>query len=125
MVMKNVDFYTKAVLTVIAVCLVILTLRNTEIIPPAKASAPAETESLSSSGPMEVRIVGVSYGTKIPVQIENTVPVKIEGVSFGTKVPVTIEDIPRAGLDVNIKSPKVNYSSGGVEVYVTNYKDFE
>lgn len=87
------DLYTKSVLTVIAVCLIILIFKNNEVIPAVKA-APAALEQLNNEV-VDVRIVGVNYNTEIPVKIESVksaIPVK--GASnFGNSIPVSIESI--------------------------------
>lgn len=85
------DLYTKVVLTVIAVCLVIIVFKNMNFISVANAnpvSSPAQSEV------MDVRIVGVDYFTKIPVEIKSsgTIPVKIEEVAWGLHaLPVEIK----------------------------------
>lgn len=67
------DFYLKAVLTVIAVCLVLLTLQNLRVFPDAKA-APAAPPALM-----------------LPVQPDGTVEVVIKG--FQEQLDVNLEKV--------------------------------
>jgi len=53
----NVDWYTKLVLTVISVCLVILVLRNVPVIPEAHAVSVKDSEENVT----KVEIVGISH----------------------------------------------------------------
>lgn len=85
------DAYTKSVLTVIALCLVVLVLRGVDLIPRATANAagPAQTWQTSrpllvnNDGSINVRITGLEgpmnvnvaevggnrvYGSKLPVE---------------------------------------------------------
>lgn len=60
-----VDLYTKSILTVIAVCLILITVRDVNVVSEARAS---------SGGPVEVKIVEISsrlsYSTDaLPVKI--------------------------------------------------------
>lgn len=86
------DFYTKVVLTVIAVCLIIIVFKNMNFVSVANAnpvSLPVQKEV------MDVRIVGIDYYIKIPVEIKSseTIPVKIEEVgSVYRALPVKIKD---------------------------------
>ncbi len=63
------DFYTKAVLTVIAVCLIILVLKEVEIIPKAHADTPALHQGER-----------VNYGL-VPVNPDGSINVKITSSS--------------------------------------------
>ncbi|MEI6124510.1 MAG: hypothetical protein WCQ95_12870 [Bacteroidota bacterium] len=63
------DFYTKAVLTVIAICLTILVLKQIEIIPNANASTPKS--NLNSN---------VNYGL-VPLNSDGSVNVKLSSSS--------------------------------------------
>lgn len=86
------DLYTKAVLTVIAICLVIIVFKNMNFVSVANANPvdfPMQKEV------MDVRIVGVDYFTKIPVEIKSseTLPVKIEEVgSVYRALPVKLQN---------------------------------
>lgn len=55
----NIDLYTKAILTVIAICLVILTLQNSQFIPVAHAQRDRGKDLLAVAGYVhKVQIVG-------------------------------------------------------------------
>ncbi|WP_455498654.1 hypothetical protein [Coprobacter sp.] len=89
----KIDLYTKSVLTIIAICLIVLIFKNNEVIPTVKA-APATLEQLNG-GVVDVRIVGVNYNTEIPVKIESVksaIPIK-GASSFDNAIPVSIENI--------------------------------
>lgn len=102
----KVDVYTKSVLTVIAVCLVVLTLTQIDIIPEARAEASAAAQSnqvrANYDGSINVRVIELptgSYG----------IPVEIKRVSFGATLPVEVKNnrlnvqIDRT-VDVNVKN---------------------
>lgn len=86
------DVYTKIVLTVIAVCLVVIVFRNIDFVPTAQAvqTVPA----VLPSDVVEVRLVGVDYGVEVPVKIKSisdrSLPVKIEDVDFMCR-PLPVE----------------------------------
>lgn len=86
------DVYTKIVLTVIAVCLVVIVFRNIDFVPTAQAvqTVPA----VMPSDVVEVRLVGVDYGVEVPVKIKSisdrSLPVKIEDVDFMCR-PLPVE----------------------------------
>lgn len=85
----KIDFYTKAVLTIIAICLSIIVLKQVDVIPNANANSPTSNfknnmnyglvplnadgsinVNLKSANEIEVDITSVSYGN-IPVNIKN------------------------------------------------------
>ena len=77
----KVDIYTKAILTVIAVCLATIVLRDINIVPEAQAQAPSE---LSSGRVVSVKIVGIEKSRRsswkaIPVEVKNikAIPVSV------------------------------------------------
>jgi len=103
------DFYTKAVLTVIAVCLTVIVLKQVEIIPSAHADAPKTNSApnkqyalvplnadgsidvniKSTSSKMDVNIAGVGTSDKLNVAIR-----EVQSGAFSyTKLPVKIEDV--------------------------------
>ncbi len=93
----KIDVYTKIVLTAIAVCLAVLTLNQISVIPGARAEqhTAAEPQSYGSSGPIDVRIVGVGMNVKVPVTIDGrgygfTLPVSIDNVT--KTIPVKVEN---------------------------------
>lgn len=86
------DAYTKSVLTVIALCLVILVLRGVDLVPRATASATVPVQDVPTRGPIlvnndgsiNVRLTGIEgplnvnvasvggtrvYDARVPVQI--------------------------------------------------------
>lgn len=75
------DFYTKTVLTIIAVCLLILTLQNVDIIPKAYASEP--TKYLNASNSKNYGLVPLNADGSIDVNIKSaqTMDVNIESCS--------------------------------------------
>ncbi|MCK9398612.1 MAG: hypothetical protein M0Q51_01285 [Bacteroidales bacterium] len=89
------DFYTKAVLTVIAICLLIIVFKQMEIIPTSFANFPSTNLSsnmnfglvpLNSDGSIDVNIKSMS--DIIDVNIE-----EVGGYSCYDKVPISIEAI--------------------------------
>lgn len=87
------DTYTKTVLTIIAICLICLVFKNQDIVPTANANS-SKAASMLSSETVDVRIVGVSSYTSIPVKLESgnsTMNVKITGVDTYNALPVKIE----------------------------------
>ena len=78
------DTYTKIVLTVIAVCLMVIVLRDISFVPTANAT-PA-VMPVQQRQVMDVRIVDVEYSVKIPVEVRSLpsspLPVKIEDVGY-------------------------------------------
>lgn len=105
----NVDKFTKIVLTVIAVNLTILTVKNLEIIPKAYANVPSSnfqlspkmnyglvplnedgtiSVKLSASKEIDVNIVGVDTNDELDVNID-----EIGGgyVSYGGPIPVEVD----------------------------------
>lgn len=92
------DFYTKTVLTVIALCLTIIVIRQIGIIPDAKA-----IETNLNSGNLNYGLVPLNVDGSIDVNIKSnssTIDVNIESCeswalqwAFGKyPVPVSIED---------------------------------
>lgn len=83
----KIDFYTKAVLTVIAACLVILIIRQTTVMPEAKA------QGFSSAKPDYALVPVNPDGT---IKFPSTIDVRIIGVrtkrSESDPLPVSIED---------------------------------
>src|SRR3954469_13707554 len=83
------DAYTKAVLTVIALCLLTLTLKETDIIPTAHAAGNSYNNTryglvpLNSDGTIDVNIRSTSSNVKVSLEDINTydkLSVKIEEV---------------------------------------------
>jgi len=83
------DIYTKTVLTVIAVCLVVICLNLVDAFPKVYAQA-------GSGAPVKVEIVGISSSiyTSLPVKIDRIVEVDIQKVGmFSTHgLPVRVEN---------------------------------
>lgn len=87
------DLYTKAILTLIAIALVVIVFQNLEVVPTATARIPI------NSNEIDVNIVSIN-GQSI----------------FGGELEVKVVNIPK----VEIKS-----SYGGLDVKVTNPRDFK
>lgn len=89
------DLYTKAVLTVIAVCLMAIVARNMELIPTAKAgdwTAPAyATVPLNEDGSMNVRVV----------EVPQTIDVNL--VYSSARVDVNLKRCDECPLSVNVQ----------------------
>ncbi|HEY3244552.1 MAG TPA: hypothetical protein VGM03_14500 [Phycisphaerae bacterium] len=87
------DWYTKAVLTVIALCLVWICVKDVSLVAPAQAQI--------TGGQGQVTIVGVSKEVVLPVSIvakpnAPAVPVKFEGT---VPVPVKIAAVKKDPKD--------------------------
>ncbi len=83
------DFYTKAVLTVIAFCLTIIVLKQVDIIPNAFAGTPKSNLNTN-----------MNYGL-VPLNADGSIDVNIK--SNSSTVDVNIVDISTSDeLDVNI-----------------------
>ncbi len=100
------DFYTKAVLTVIALCLTIIVLKQVDIIPNAYAATPKtklntnmnyglvplnadgsiDVNIKSNSSTMDVNIVDISTSDELDVNID-----EVGGYATYGKVPVEIK----------------------------------
>ena len=92
-IMKT-DLYTKSILTIIAICLIILIARDYNLITPANANRNLANIPQYDQI-VDVRIVGTGNYTEIPVKIANNntpLPVKIQGVDFSimNALPVKI-----------------------------------
>lgn len=100
----KVDIYTKTVLSVIAVCLVILTLGSVDILPSANANPMPQSGNLKTNydGSINVKIIGIDSGVNaMPVQVKNSsVQVKVD--TYNT-IPVAIKSVSPT-LDVNVKN---------------------
>jgi hypothetical protein len=82
------DLYLKAVLTVIAVCLVILTLKDLRIIPAAQANPPEQPRIMlpvNADGTVEVVIK--RFDEELGVNIE-----KIGGYGCYNGIPVIVKN---------------------------------
>lgn len=88
------DFYTKAVLTVIAICLTIIAIKQVEIIPNAYAETPKTHFNtnmnyclvpLNADGTINVNII--SNSSVMDVNIE-----EVGGYSCYSKLPVVIKE---------------------------------
>ncbi len=86
------DLYTKTVLTVIALCLTVIVLRDVSILPKVQAEAGAL--------PTPSNVAGYA-----------TVPVNADGT-----IDVNIKNIPYSGLPVNIKDVSLSYGQLPVEI---------
>lgn len=75
------DFYTKLVLTIIALCLTILTLQNIEIIPKAYAS-----------GPNNTMIPSKNYA-QVPLNADGSIDVNIKSINTSDELDVNIDEV--------------------------------
>lgn len=94
------DRYTKTVLTVIAACLVVHTLKSVNIIPEAHAAEPASKATAALPETAKYGLVPVNADGSINVKLTNTAPmeVKIVDISSYNEMPVNIKEI--AGYSV-------------------------
>ena len=81
------DTYTKMILTVIAVCLTVIVLRDVRIIPDAQALVDIDGQPIqvivSNIQPVKVRIESIKTGLRwkdgnLPVSIQEPLPVTID-----------------------------------------------
>lgn len=101
------DFYTKTVLTIIALCLAILTLQNVDIIPKAHASEPN-----NNLGIIETKKYGL-----VPLNEDGSIDVNIK--SFASEMDVNISSIDtKDELDINIDEIGGGYVSYGGPISV-------
>ncbi|WP_103072469.1 hypothetical protein [Aquimarina sediminis] len=110
------DAYTKFITTIIAICLVIIVIRDLDIIPKAHAS----TSSSTSYGLLPINDDG-----SITVRLSNTneIDVNIKSIDTYDKLKVDLTDIStRDELDINIDEIGGSYvSSGGpIKVNIQN-----
>lgn len=75
------DFYTKTVLTIIALCLSILTLKNVDIIPKAYASEPTKNLNVSPSKNYGLVPLNVDGSIDVNIKSAQTMDVKIVSCS--------------------------------------------
>ncbi len=101
----KVDIYTKSVLTVIAVCLTILTFQQTGLMPEAHAAGPVNMYELG----------GQKYGW-VPLNDDGSISVKL---SNSDRIDVNIAGVStRDELDVNIDEVGGGYVSHGGPIKV-------
>ena len=86
------DFYTKTVLTIIALCLSILTLQNIDIIPKTYASEPNKSINIEPSK---------NYGL-VPINADGSINVNIKSIDAEMDVNIT-EISTNDELNVNIE----------------------
>jgi hypothetical protein len=82
------DLYTKTVLTIIAVCLSVLTLQSIDIIPKSYASGNEKTS---------ITTAPKNYGL-VPVNDDGTIDVNITRISTYDELDVNIDEIGNASL---------------------------
>jgi hypothetical protein len=99
------DFYTKAVLTVIALCLMVIVFKDADILPrayagttpnlksnsnyaivPLNANGSIDVNLKSSSSTIEVDLVKISTGDELEVNIE-----EVAGSRFWGGIPVVVK----------------------------------
>ena len=71
------DLYTKAVLTVIAACLLVLVARNSSLVPAAQAEAPARPATGQAYGLVPVNADG---SITVRLQTAEAMPVNVVGI---------------------------------------------
>lgn len=98
----KIDFYTKAVLTVIAVCLVVLTIKQLSFVPTAKAAATGMEMTMHDyplkpnyDGSINVKVIDIQTGYNgVPVEIKKfpsgTLPVEVKNSRYNS-VPVDVQ----------------------------------
>jgi hypothetical protein len=102
------DLYTKIVLTVIALCLAVLTLQNIDIIPKSYASEANKNLSIEPNR---------NYGL-VPLNENGSIDVNI--VSSNSEIDVNLKRINTTDeLDVNIDEIGGGYMSHGGPIPVT------
>jgi hypothetical protein len=114
------DFYTKTILTVIAICLSIIVVKDLELIPAAHASEKGEAATLDSKyklvpvnefNTIDVRIVDISTYDELNVNLKS--------VDTYDEVKVNIKSIETTDeLDVNIDEIGGSFVSGGGPIKV-------
>lgn len=77
------DFYTKVVLTIIAVCLTILTLQNIDIIPKAYAAGPNNNLNAMPSK---------NYGL-VPLNADGSIDINIKSINTTDELDVNIDEV--------------------------------
>lgn len=104
------DLYTKAILTVIAVCLSINVIQQLEIIPTAHATAtdPIGIDLPVISETIDVRIVDIYTSDELNVNLKSVdtydeVKVNIKGIDTSDELDVNIDEV--GGSWVNSGSP--------------------
>ncbi len=106
------DSYTKFIFTIIAICLVIIVIRDLEIIPKAHAN----TTATSNYG-----LIPVNDDGSITVRIGNTdeIDVNIKNIDTYDKLKVDLNSIStRDELDINIDEIGGSYISSGGPIKV-------
>ena len=84
------DLYTKSMLTIIAICLVLVVVKDIEILPKAYANQPTTPQNyglvpLNSDGTIDVNVKTFSSESKIQVEMEDQINVNVKRVG-GRKV---------------------------------------
>lgn len=105
------DKYTKIVLTIIAICLINLSLRDVSIFPQAHAGSPNNSPSPNYG------LVPLNEDGSITVRLSNTdeIDVNIKGIDTSDQLQVDLAEISTSDeLDVNIDEV------GGHFIHVTD-----
>jgi GH25 family lysozyme M1 (1,4-beta-N-acetylmuramidase) len=118
----KVDSYTKSVLTMIAVCLSLITIKQYELVPSLYANS-AEVKPMYDAS--EYRLVPVNDVNTIDVRIVDIstydeLNVNLKGVDTYDEVKVNIKSIDTSDeLDVNIDEVGGSWLTSGSSVPVT------
>ncbi len=100
------DFYTRFMLTVIAVCLSIIVLRDIPIFPKAQASDKNTFTPYGTNGVIDVNIKSIDTSDELDVNIS--------GVNTSDELDVNISGVETSDeLDVNIDEIGGGYVSNG------------
>ena len=102
------DTFTKIVLTVIAVNLSILTVKNLDIIPKANANEPV-TETVTCSEPLITELVPLNEDGTISVKLsaQDDIEVKIVGINTSDELAVNIDEIDGSSVHYSTPLPVV------------------
>ena len=103
------DFYTKAVLTAIAVFLALNFFKDTTLVTPAQASLPAPAVATQNSGVMDVNIVKIdgmdvfTRGVKFEGKEYAILPTSLEKVDLSSAISVSV--VNGGGGGCNLREP--------------------
>lgn len=121
----KIDIYTKSILTLIALCLVILVVQNSGIVSPAFADGPGYdvsslgTVPLNEDGSINVRVTDFSPNELVDVNIKDIstydeLKVEVSDISTTDEMRVNIYNID-ADDQLNVNIEEVNGSTIGYD----------
>ncbi len=106
------DYYSKCILSIIALCLIIIVIRDIDIFPKAYAKGPISNN---------YGLIPINDDGSITVRIKNTsdIDVNIKNISTFDKLKVDIKNISTQDkLDINIDEIGGSYISSGGPIKV-------